>query len=262
MILMHNNANSSKIIYPDYLPMLIIALITAMISACVLSPIYTQISSDVVLMYTVLPIIVDYLIIIFDMVYISILFAVISCSTYNHFKNEENKHLGLMLACTVVCLKHILNLTVSSIIDSYIDVTFDIPLTLILILLDAASLMIVKAISVKRCKKHFNHAKRMQKAAKYLENVVYDENTDIFPFGSLLNTKNPIIFPIFVGVIITLAVLILQRLYADFVMIGLPASFYEVVEIVISYLSDILLGVIGYIAAYYAAVYVFIKKSN
>ncbi len=259
---MQNNSNSPKIIYPDYIPMLVMALITAIISSCILSPIYTQISSDIVLMYTVLPIVVDYLIIIFDMIYISILFAVISCSTYNYFKNEENKNLGFMLACAVVFLKHVLNLTVSSIIDSYIDVTFDIPLTLILILLDVISLIIVKALSLKRCKKHFNHAKRMQKAAKYLENVVYDENTEIYPFGSLLNTKNPIIFPIFVGVIITVSVLILQRLYADFVMIGLPSSFYEVAEIVISYISDILLGIVGYVAAYYAAVYVFIKKSN
>ena len=259
---MQNNSSSPKIIYPDYTPMMAMALITAIISSCILSPIYTQISSDIVLMYSFLPIVVDYLIVIFDMVYISILFAVISCSAYNHLKNDESKNLGFMLACAVVFLKHILNLTVSSIIDGYIDITFDIPLTVILILLDIVSVVIVRSLAFKRCKKHLNHAKRMQKAAKYLENVVYDENTDIYPFGSLLNTKNPIIFPIFVGVIITVSILILQRLYADFVMIGMPSSFYEVLEIIISYISDVILGVIGYIAAYYAAVYIFIKKTN
>ena len=103
---------------------------------------------------------------------------------------------------------------------------------------------------------------RMMKAAKYLENVVYDEDAEIYPFGSLLNYRNPIIFPIFVGIIITISVLLLQRLYADFIMIGLPGSFLEIAEIFISYLSDILLGIIGYISAYYAATYVFIKKSN
>ena len=259
---MKNSSDSTKLIYPDYTPMLLIALITALISACLLSPIYTQISSDVVLMYTVLPMVIDYLIIAFDMIYISILFAVISCSTYNIFKNSENKQLGLFLACTVTILKHLLNLTVSSIIDGYIDIIFDIPLTIILILVDVISLILVKFIATKRCKKHFNHAKRMQKAAKYLENVVYDENSEIYPFGSLFNIKNPIIFPVFVGILITLSVLILQRLYADFMVIGLPTSFYEIAEIAISYISDILLGIIGYVSAYYAAVYIFIKKNN
>ena len=102
----------------------------------------------------------------------------------------------------------------------------------------------------------------MQKAAKYLDNVIYDESNEIYPFGSILNIKNPIVFPIFIGVAVTVSVLILQRLYADFVMLGLTSSLYEVVEIVISYISDILLGIIGYIAAYYAAVYTFIKRTN
>ena len=257
-----NNNSSSKFIYPAYLPMLIISLITAIISSCVLSPIYTQICSDVVLMYTVLPIIVDYLIIVFDMIYVSLLFAIISCSAYAYLKEEERKYVGFLLAGAIIVLKHVLNLTVSSIIDSYIDVIFDIPLTLILIFIDVFTLLIVRAIAIKRSKRHLSHAKRMQKAAKYLDNVIYDENNEIYPFGSLLNIKNPIIFPIFVGVVITVSVLILQRLYADFVMIGLPSSFFEVIEIIISYISDILLGIIGYVAAYYAAIYTFIKRTK
>jgi hypothetical protein len=213
-------------------------------------------------MYTVLPIIVDYLIIVFDMIYVSLLFAIISCSAYSYLEDEEGKHVGFLLAGAVIILKHILNLTVSSIIDNYIDVIFDIPLTFVLILIDIVTLLIVRTIAIKKSKRHLSHAKRMQKAAKYLDNVIYDESSEIFPFGSLLNIRNPIVFPIFIGVVITVSVLILQRLYADFVMIGLPSSLFEVVEIIVSYLSDILLGIIGYIAAYYAAVYTFIKKSN
>lgn len=257
-----NNSNFTKNISPAYLPMLIISLITAVISSCILSPIYTQICSDVVLMYTVLPIIVDYLIIVFDMIYISLLFTIISCSAYFYLKEEEGKYFGFLLAGAIIVLKHVLNLTVSSIIDNYIDIIFDIPLTLILIIIDIVALLIVRVIAIKKSKRHLSHAKRMQKAAKYLDNVIYDESNEIYPFGSILNIKNPIVFPIFIGVAVTVSVLILQRLYADFVMLGLPSSFYEVVEIVISYISDILLGIIGYIAAYYAAVYTFIKRTN
>jgi hypothetical protein len=213
-------------------------------------------------MYTVLPIVIDYVIIIFDIIYISLLFAIISCGTYFYLKGEDSKFTAFNLSVAVVVLKHILNLTVSSIVDNYIDVTFDIPLTLILILADVLLLLIVRRISDNKSKKHFAHSKRMSKASKYLDNVIYDEVAEIYPFGSVLNIKNTIIYPIFVGVIISVAVLILQRLFADFVVLGAPSSFIEVIEIIISYVSDFILGIIGYISAYYAAVYVFIKKYN
>ena len=73
---MNNNNASSSFIAPAYLPMLLISLFTAIISSCVLSPLYTQISSNVMLMYTILPMVLEYLIIIFDIIYISLLFTV------------------------------------------------------------------------------------------------------------------------------------------------------------------------------------------
>lgn len=259
---MNDNTSFARSNLPPYFPMLIISLITAVISSCVLSPMYTQICSDVTLMYTVLPIVIDYLIIVFDIIYISLIFAIISCSAYAYMKGEERKFNGLLLSGAVIILKHILNLTVSSIIDNYIDVTFDIPLTIILIAADLVTIIIVRIIAVKRSARHLAHAKKMEKAAKYLDNVIYDQNADIFPFGSLFNIRNAVLFPIFVGIVLSVSVLIIQRLFADFVVIGLPSSFYEVMEIIISYISDIVLGIIGYVAAYYAAVYTFTKKQT
>ena len=259
---MNNNNASSSFIAPAYLPILLISLFTAIISSCVLSPLYTQISSDVMLMYTILPMVLEYLIIIFDIIYISLLFTVISSASYYSLKQEESKRIGLYLTVGVIILKQVLNLTVSSIIDNYIDIPFDIYWTLLLIVIDALTILVVRAIAIKKSKEHLSHAKRMQKAAKYLDNVIYDENTEIYPFGSLLNIKNPIIYPIFIGTVITVLILIIQRLYADFIVLGLPTSFFEVIEIIIAYISDVLLGIIGYVAAYYAAVYTFIRKQT
>ena len=257
-----NIEHSAKSKFPPYFAILVISFVTALLSSCLLSPTYTQICSDITLMYTVLPIVIDYIIIIFDIIYISLLFATVTCSAYARLKDEESKNVGFFMASIVIVIKHILNLTVSSILDSYIDVTFDIPVTIALIVADLITIMIVRAVATKKLKKHLAHAKRMQKAAKYLDNVIYDENTEIFPFGSLLNIKNAILSPIFAGIVISVSVMILQRLFADFVVIGLPSSIYETIEIVISYASDVIIGIIGYVAAYYASVYIFMKRTN
>ena len=102
----------------------------------------------------------------------------------------------------------------------------------------------------------------MQKAAKYLDNIVYDEKSEVFPFRSITNIKNPILFPIFAGIAISVSLLWAQRLFADFIVIGLPSSIYEIIEIIFSYVSDAILGIVGYIAAYYAVSYTFIKNSD
>lgn len=256
------NRSSVQLTLPPYLPMLMFSMLVAIISACIMSPIYTQIISNIATMYTFLPIVVDYAIIIFDTVYIALIYAIVSYSTYSYLKGCESKYYSLLLVGSVIIVKHILNLTVSSIIDGYIDITFDIPVTLFLILADIITVLIVRAIAINKSGKHLNRAHKIQKAAKYLENVVYDEKSEVYPFRSLTDINNPILFPIFVGIVISVAVFWAQRLFADFVVIGLPSSIYEVVDIVISYALDVLLGVIGYIVAYYAASYTFIKNSN
>ncbi len=259
---MNNNHFSQKLKLPPYLPILILSFIIAIISACILSPIYTQIISDVTIMYTVLPIIVDYVVIIFDTLYIALIFAIVSYSSYSYLKGCESRLLSISLVSGVIVLKHLLNLTVSSIMDNHIDITFDIPVTLILIAADLLAVAAVRLISLNRSRKHLARARKMQKAARYLDNVVYDEEAEVFPFSSLLNIKNPVLFPIFISMVISVALFWSQRLFADFVVLGLPSSIFEIIEIILSYASDILLGVIGYVAAYYAISYSFIKNSD
>ena len=190
------------------------------------------------------------------------LFAVVSYVVYGVHKGDETKTNNIVYIIAVVALKHTLNLTVSSIIDSYIDVAFDIPVTLLLLLADALTLLIVWLVANHTSKKHFAHAKKMQKATKYLNTIEYSESSAIYPFKGFFNLKNPILFPVFVGSLISVSVLLIQRLYADFVVLGIPASFFEVIEILLAYLTDILLGLAGYAAAYFASSYIFNSKNS
>ena len=56
--------------------------------------------------------------------------------------------------------------------------------------------------------------------------------------------------------------MILQRLYADIFVLGAPVNFFEIAEMFIAYLADILLGLAGYATSYLAATYIFLRVEN
>ncbi len=255
-----NNTKQNTIILP-HLPILIIALILAVLTSCILSPVYTQIDNDITLMHTVLPTILDALIILFESLYIALLCAVATYSVYGIRKGTESLSLSIISVVSVIFLKHALNLTVSTIIDGYIDVIFDIPVTLMLFAADLLLVAVVALVADNKFKKHFSHAKKIAKAAKHLNTVEYSELGAIYPFEGFLNLKNAMLVPIFTGAVISTSMLILQRLYADIIVIGAPQSIYEIIEIVVFYTFDILVGLASYTASYFAAKFIFIKLS-
>lgn len=247
---------------PPHLAVYIISLLLIVLTSCVLSPIYMQVGNDIVYMYTVLPIILNYAILLFETMYLALIFAGVAYSVYAINNGTEKKIPNIVYPLSLVFIKHTLNLLVSSIIDSYIDVTFDLPVTIMLMCVDALIIAVVWIIANRKSKLHFAKVKKIMKAAKYLDTVDYDDSLDIFPFGGFFNLKNPIIISIISGAIITTASMILQRLYADIFVLGAPGTFFEVAEMFIAYIMDILLGLAGYATSYFAATYIFLREDN
>ncbi len=254
---MSTNSNNK---FPLHIPIYIIALLLTILTSCVFSPLYMQFGNDVTYMYTVLPIILNCAIMLFETMYIAILFSGVAYSAYAINKGSENIIPCVVYPVSIIFLKHTLNLLVSSLIDSYIDITFDLPVTLMLICVDVLIAAIVWIISDRKSKIHFNRVKKILKASKYLTTAEYDSNTDIYPFGGFFNIKNPILAAIFAGALITTASMICQRAYADIFVLGAPNSFFEIAEIIIAYLFDILLGIAGYTTSYFAASYIFLRE--
>lgn len=257
-----NNSKHSIASSPQFI-VYILSLIVATLNSCILSPIYIQIENNITFEYTPLPIILNYVILLFDMIYIALLFSAAAFSVYSIHKGIEKKSNVLILTIIIVVLKHVLNLIASSIIDSYIDVSFDIPMTLYLVLIDLFILLVVAIVANHCSKKHFAHAKSMIKAAKYLESVEYNEIDDVFPFKGFWRFKNhPVLLPAFVGAVISAGLFVIQRLFADFVVLAAPSSFAEIIDIMISYTTDILYGLIAYTVSYFAASYIFLKHTE
>lgn len=244
-------------------PIYLLSLTVAVLNSCLLSPIYIHIENNITFEYTPLPIILNYVILLFDVLYIALLFSAVSYSVYSVHKGMEKKSNTLILTVAIIFLKHILNLIASSIIDSYIDVSFDIPMTLYLIVIDLLILSVVAIIANHYSKKHFAHAKAMAKASKYLESVEYNEIDDVFPFKGFWKFKNhPILMPVFIGSVISAGIFVIQRLFADFVVLGAPSTFAEIIDITISYTTDILYGLIAYAISYFASAYIFLKHAE
>ncbi len=243
------------------IPILLLSLVVALVTSSVISPLYMQVRNDVMIMYTIMPIVLEYAIILLETVYIALLCSATAYSVYGIMKGDEKKSTLIPLIASVVFFKHALNLAISSIIDGYIDISFDIPTTLMQFAADILLLLVVATVARSKWSVHFAYAEKLQKASKYIASVEYDENETVYPFNGLFNFKHPVVYSLFVGSIITLVILVVQRIYAD-IMLGLPASFLEIIEIVLAYTADALTAIIGYVAAYYAASYIFLKKTT
>lgn len=251
----------SKNLPPYYLILILSALIVILVS-CVLSPLYMQIKNDVILMYSVLPIVLEISVILFECIYIALLFAIASCSVYFYHKNANSSKVPFILISALVVFKHVLNLAVSSFVDGYIDTSFDISVTVISIFIDLLQIFFVVLLSNFKCKKHFDYARKMLKASKYLETVEYDETLDVYPFKKFIDLNNVILKPIFLGALIATLILVLQRIYADFIVLGTLQTSFELLDIILSYLTDIFMGALLYVAAYFSAAYILINTAT
>ena len=225
----------------SYIPILIMSALIVILVSCVLSPLYMQIRNDVTLMYTILPSAIEYLIIVLECCYIALLFSVVSCSVYFSKKSIGSFRISMIICISLIFFKHILNLAVSSIIDGYIDLSFDIPVTLISAIIDTLQVTIVAFFANYKCSAHFERARKMQKATKYLNAIEFDEFAEVYPFGKFYNLKNIILYPIFIGSIVSSLILIFQRIYADIIVLGSLQSSFELVDLVLSYSSDLFL---------------------
>ena len=247
--------------HQPHFPILLLSLLVAILNSCVISPIYVQIESDIAFEYTILPVLFNYAVLIFDTLYISFLISALSFSVYGIYNRRVTKKSTYIYTITIVIIKHILNLTVSSIIDGYMDFSFDIPMTLCSIVIDLLILSVIALISNHICKKHFAHVNAMLKASKYLETVEYNKMEDVFPFKGFLKIKrNPVLIPAFAGAATTALIFILQRLFADFVVLGAPSTVVELADIFISYTIDVLFGLLAYTVSYFALTYIFLNN--
>lgn len=255
-------SDKTKTKISPHLPIYIISLLLVILTSCVLSPIYMQVGNDVVFMYTAVPIILNYAILLFETMYLALVLSGVAYSAYAINIGTEKKIPCIVYPLALVFVKHTLNLLISSIIDSYIDVTFDLPVTLMLMCADALIIAMVWIIADRKSRKHFARVKKILKASKYLNTVEFDDSLDIYPFRGFFNLRNPIIIAIFSGAIIVTVSMIIQRLYADLFVLGAPSTFFEIAEMFISYLFDILLGVAGYATSYFAASYIFLREDK
>jgi hypothetical protein len=191
--------------------------------------------------------------------YIALIFSGVSYSAYAINKGTEKALPNILYPLLIIFLKHTLNLLISSLIDNYIDISFDLPVTFMLMIVDILIVALVWILADRKAKLHFVKLRKLVKASKHLAGE-YDKNINVFPFNGFFNIKNPMLASVFFGALITTSSMILQRAYADIFVLGVPSSFFEIAEMIVSYLLDLLIGLAGYATSYFALSYVFLRE--
>ncbi len=243
------------------LTIFILTVLLVVLRSCLLSPLHSQIREDINFMYSAFPIILSSIINLFEILYLALLSALTVSAMYIKHKYINSPFTLYIAIISIVFSQHILNLLVSSIIDGYIDLIFDVVSIIVLILIDIAILFIVAVIANKNFKKHFERVYKLKKAAKYLDSIETDENDGIIPFEGFMKIGHIVVQPLFIGAVLSASLLLLQRLSID-IMLGAPSTLFEIIDIIVSYFTDIIFGLVAYATSYFAASYIFVRLTS
>ena len=96
--------NNSSISNTQHLPILLLSIFVALMNSCVISPIYVQIESNIAFEYTLLPLILNYTVLLFDTLYISFLTAVLAYSVYGMYNGFISKKSTYIYLVSIVIL--------------------------------------------------------------------------------------------------------------------------------------------------------------
>lgn len=219
--------------------LLVISSILFGIYCFVLAPLYTYVSTNVILYMSVLPQILALLLDAVDILSYAVCFSII---IYSVFLLSLKKSTAVI--CSYICLlfmKYSSNFVMSMIVSGDAFNFDDMTLAILPFFFDVIILAIILAVSHRQI-------------AKYNERKALRACEEVYPFKALLSLQNPLLSSAFVFALIMSVVKILPRIRYD-ILLGAPTSLSEVLWMCIYYLGDVLSGVI----IYTVAIFVFTK---
>lgn len=246
---------------------LISAFLCILLYTCVIAPAYISTVKDVVYVNSVLPLVLSILKTLFETLISAILIAFTVYSIYientHKYKGEQAliPFYGFWASAILILIQYILN-AISSLISGELTEISDVFgfSALFTPLVDIIIILVVALIANSMSKTHFIRAHQLRKASKYVPGSLYNERTDVYPFGSFISLKNIILRPVFIGSLIMVSLLLVQRIITD-IGLGAPTKISEVNEMVFYYLFDIMQGVVAYTASYFTVSFLLNDKS-
>ncbi len=237
--------NISKAMKFLLIAMLLFCLCPVLINCLVLVPIYASISSDVLYSSSPIPVIIKYVQDFLDLTAFSVSYTLIIFSVLLISKKHAKKTVLIytLVFFLKIPIKLLMNVPLYGSLGSFEDIIFDLIYLGVYFSLEMLQLLAVYIFASFDANKHLKKT-AFQKADK--KAIASDQR--VLPFTKLLSFGNPLQRSAFKMALLISGIKIFSRILTD-ITYGAPASWGEVLIMIVYYLSDLLYGVIAYIIA-------------
>ena len=189
----------------------IVPLAAALLSACIVSPIYTQISADVTYVGSVLPDILSYIVLLLDIIFASAPYA----SVIIVFPASSSRRAVRLICIGATVTRCMLNLLASVITDGA-DFVDGLPVTALYIALETLQLYLVVLISWLVCGEAVKRSSLLRAASRRLGSPEYNWAEQIYPYHKIFSKSNPLQKSAALASAVYSVLLIISRLIYDF----------------------------------------------
>ncbi len=218
-------------------------LAIAILTSCLISPLYVSTGNDVLYASSPLPDILGWLVTLADTIFASVQYAAIILS-FLLFDDRGHRRLTRLLCVGMTLFGRAINQIAGSVFDGT-KITSGILGTLINLALELAELYIVALIASIICREAVRRYTLVASAEKRLGRNDHDWTRAVIPYQKICLGENPIQKSALLSAMIFSLALILSRVIYD-ISLGAPDGAAEVVQMALGYTSDIAGGIIMY----------------
>ena len=241
--------------------LLLVSLLCALLCTCVFAPLEISTVTNILYKDSPIPALFYYARKLFEIIHILLLFAIVSFAEYFFYNDRVKRITPSLCAVLIVIIKWTFNFIATAVFEGISNPGAEIAVTVIYALLDVALLAVIYISAHFICSKHYSHAAELQKAQRRLGQSDFNERRTVYPFSSLLPKKNPVTLPVFIGMSVYTASLVVSRIIYD-ISFGFSGEVSDIVDIIFGYTSDLLTGIIGYAFCYFLLIFLFSSEER
>lgn len=226
------------------LTLVFLLLLPVLINTLALVPLYATLEADTLYKGSLLTTVIKYVQDFLDLCAFSVSYAIIIFSTL--LLNAKMTALTVVFYSLVyllqIPLKLLMNVAVYGTLGSSADILMDIVYLCIYLALQMLQLLLVYIIARVDSNKFRLYASALE------SKKASAENKKILPLSKFLDWNNPLLRSTIKMSLLVLTLRIVSRIIND-ISYGAPSSFGEVMIMVVYYVSDIVYGIVAYVAA-------------
>lgn len=221
----------------------LVPIAAALVSACIVSPVFTQISADVTYSASALPDILNYTNRLLDIIFAAAQYASIIVS-FILFPDLASRRAVRLICIGATLTRCLLNLVVSAISDGGGFVS-GIPVTLLFAALELVQHYVAVFIVSLICGEATKRFSLLRSASRRIGSEEFDWVREVYPYRHPFSKSNPVQKSGLLISVIFSALLVISRLIYDF-SYGAPESSSEIIQMVVGYTADIASGILAY----------------